>query len=166
MSNISEPETLSDQQIGQVLESLPVLRRWLLVSLNRGRVAEGARPLPLSHVRVLVHLCWHGPMTVGKLARDLGVSCSTATECIAELENRGRVVKQRSESDRRRVVVSLTPEARAFATGVLSQRRAVVEAAFQKLSPAERRAFVRGMRLLAGAAGSWMDAALPEEGGA
>lgn len=96
-------------------------------------------------------------MTMGELAHGLGISCSTATECVTSLEARGRALRQRSATDRRQVVVSLTPEAEVVASQVLSQRKVVVEGMLQQLSPRERRAFVKGLSLLAAGAESWMD---------
>jgi DNA-binding MarR family transcriptional regulator len=111
----------------------------------------------VSHIRVLVHLHQQGPMPMGELARGLGIACSTATECVAGLEARGRVVRERSSSDRRLVMVSLTPEAEAIAAQVLSQRQTIVEDVLRQLSPSKVRAFVQGMELLAAGAEIWMD---------
>lgn len=162
MQITSEAET-SARQTGRALELLPALSRWLTRSLPERRQAD--RPyLPLSQLRLLVHVAWRGPTTVGEIARDLGISCSTATECIAELESRGRVVKQRSESDRRRVIVSLTPQAEEYTGRVLRERRAVVEEAFHSLTPKECRTFLKGLALLAGIAESRLEAMSRGEG--
>ena len=106
---------------------------------------------------MLIHLHQRGPMKIGDLARSLGIACSTATEAVASLEAQGRVVKHRSEVDRRLVTVSLTPEAEAVASQVVSQRRAVVENVLRQLSPADREAFIGGLTLLARDAEAWMD---------
>ncbi len=157
MRVVSETERISQQQTSLVLEALPVLRRWLRTSAPRTERPKERQPLPLSHVRALIHLYQNGPLTVGGLARGLGISNSTATECVAGLEAQGRVVKERSTSDRRCVVVRVTPEAAVATARVLSQRSAVVERALQQLSSKESRAFVRGLALLSREAESWMD---------
>lgn len=149
MSFPSETETIMLHQVGQVLETLPTMRRWLARSARSQSRREGHTPIPLGHIRALLHLAQYGSMSMGALAGGLGVSCSTATECVAGLEARGRVVKQRSLSDRRQVVVSLTPEAQEVASQVLAQRKGVVERVLRQLPPSERRAFVKGLTLLA-----------------
>ncbi len=155
MAIVSETERLSQQQMDQVLASLPALSRWLQRSRPGGGRQEG--PPPLSHVRMLILLHQRGPSTIGELARGLGIACSTATEGVAALEVSGRVAKRRSQRDRRQVVVSLTPEAEAIATRVLSQRRVVLEDVLRRLSRSDRDAFVRGLLLLAQAAESWAE---------
>ena len=144
------------EQLDRVLESLPALRRWLLRSAPRQDNPD-RQPLPLSEVRTVIHLHQVGPQTVGELARGLGISYSTATECVADLERRGRVVKMRSEIDRRQVMVTLTPEAQAAASRIVSERAGVVSAVLDEMSSSERRAFVKGIDLLARAAEAWMD---------
>ncbi|MFH1141001.1 MAG: MarR family transcriptional regulator [Chloroflexota bacterium] len=136
-------------QVGQVLEALPAIRRWLVRSAHSHPRGVGHTSIPLSHIRTLLHLAQFGPMTIGELARGLGVSYSTATECAAGLEARGRVTKQRAPSDRRQVVVSLTPEAQEVASIVLAKRKGAVERVLKQLSPSERRTLIKGLTLLA-----------------
>ena len=157
MATLSETEKVADPPVDQVLEVLPALRRWLVRSGPPRGNRVGRPSSPLSHVRALIHLYQRGPMSMGELARGLGISCSTATECVAGLEARGRVVKDRPESDRRQVVVSLTPEAKATAAQVVSQRKVVIERVLQQLSPREAKAFVKGLDYLAAEVDAWLD---------
>ncbi|MBF8267017.1 MAG: MarR family transcriptional regulator [Dehalococcoidia bacterium] len=161
MAVLSETEATLQRQVALVLESLPSVRRWLVHAARVPDRPEGHNHLPLSHVRVLLDLALYGPMTMGQLARRLGISCSTATECVAGLESRGRVMKQRSLSDRRQVMVSLTPEAERIASQVLAQRQGVVERVITQLSPAERQAFVKGLTLLGREVEEWIERVRP-----
>ena len=163
MPHASEAETAAGDQMDQALQALPVIRRWLLRSMPLRQSAEGFEPFPLSHIRALIHLYQHGPMRMGELARGLGIACSTATECVAGLESRGRVVRDRSPADRRQVVVRLTPEAEAVASQVQSQRKLMLGRVLGRLSPSEGRAFVKGLSLLGAEAESWMDQAPASE---
>jgi len=160
MPVISETETSLEQQLDQVLKALPSLARWL----RRSRPAhqlEGHEPVTLSQARVLIHLAQHGPMSMGELARGMDISYSTATECIAALETHGRVAKNRSQSDRRNVVVNLTPDAEAAVSQVLSRRKVLVEKVLERIPPSDRRAFVKGITLLSLEAEAWMDNTQP-----
>ena len=96
-------------------------------------------------------------MRMGELARGLGIACSTATECVAGLESRDRVVRDRSSEDRRQVVVRLTPEAEAVAFQIQSHRKLLLSRVLEQMSPREAEAFVKGLSLLAAEAESWMD---------
>ncbi len=153
---VSESKISNSTELEEALIALPILRRWLLRSFpNRNQ--GGGKTAPLSHLRVIIHLHQHGPMMMTELARGLGISCSTATECVSELEARGRVLKARSQTDRRGVVVSLTPDAEAVASKAFSYRKEVLVSVLDQLSASERRAFVKGLSVLAKSAEDWMD---------
>ena len=98
-------------------------------------------------------------MAMGELAHDLGIACSTATEHVAALEERGYAIRRRSETDRRQVLVELTAEARAIASHVHEQRRGILDHVLRQLSPQEGAAWVKGLLLLAQTAEQWMDRA-------
>ena len=157
MTTIAETENMQQHYLEQVMESLPVLRRWLIRSGVARRDKQNGAKLSLSQIRVTVHLFHSGPQTMSDLAYGLGISCSTATECVSALEDRGRVVRTRSTADRRQVVVSLTSEAEAEAAEVFSHRKGVVEQALRQLSSQEQKAFVKGLVLLAESAESWVE---------
>ncbi|MBM3947413.1 MAG: MarR family transcriptional regulator [SAR202 cluster bacterium] len=137
------------------MEAFPVLARWL--SRSRPPRPEGVKGPTLAQVQVITYLFQHGPQTMGGLARGLGISCSAVTESVNTLESRGRVLRTRSETDRRKVVAELSPDARAVAERVISQRRVVVEGVLGQLKPSERRAFAKGMELLARNAAASLD---------
>lgn len=58
-------------------------------------------------------LILHGPMGAAELARRLGIRSAAATVLIDRLERDGRAQRVRDTHDRRRVVVTETPQARA-----------------------------------------------------
>jgi DNA-binding MarR family transcriptional regulator len=98
-------------------------------------------PRMLSYLR---HLAASGPLTVGELARHLGIGRATATEVVDRLGTKGLVERLRDERDQRRVFVWLTdrgreqidalagrnledPFLRAVAALPASQRAAIIE---------------------------------------
>jgi DNA-binding MarR family transcriptional regulator len=101
---------------------------------------------------VLVHLDRNAGTRPSALAKHLGVTPSTLSATIARLEKLGYLSSTPHESDRRRRELRLTArggEAIA-ATSVLDGDR--VRAMVKKLTPAELKAAVRGLGLLARAA--------------
>lgn len=58
----------------------------------------------------LRQLLLSGPGTPSALARAVSLSQATVTGILQRLEARGLIERQRSEADRRQVIVSLTPE--------------------------------------------------------
>lgn len=149
MAVLSEPETILAQQVSEVMEALPAIRQWLDRSAPPRDGREHRPPLPASHIRVLFYLLQRGSMPIGQLARGLGISYSTATERIEDLESLERVVKKRSSTDNRKVIVSITPEASDIVSQAVAQRKSTIETALKRLSPRERQVFVKGLALLA-----------------
>lgn len=54
----------------------------------------------------------HGPMQTNHLARAVNLSAATVCGILNRLEQRGLVIRERQQNDRRRVFVSLSPVAR------------------------------------------------------
>lgn len=59
---------------------------------------------------VLRKLTEAAPLAVGELARQSNLSQATVTDILARLERRGLVSRMRSDTDKRRVLVTITPE--------------------------------------------------------
>jgi MarR family transcriptional regulator, organic hydroperoxide resistance regulator len=101
---------------------------------------------------VLVHLDREQGTRPSALAQHLGVAPSTLSATISRLEKLGYLSNEPAQSDKRQRELKLTArgsEAIA-ATSVLNAER--VRALIKRLTPAERKAAVRGLSLLARAA--------------
>lgn len=101
---------------------------------------------------ILAHLNRATGVRPSALAKHLGVAASTLSAVISRLERLGYLSNQPEDRDKRRRELRLTPlgaEAIA-ATSVLDAVR--VTALVKRLTPAERKAAVRGLALLARAA--------------
>lgn len=80
--------------------------------------------------RALSALEFAGPLTVGRLADELGATAATTTAIVNRLESRGYVVRHRGTDDRRQVLVSATP---ASAEGIMALMRPLMTATDQHL---------------------------------
>ena len=103
---------------------------------------------------MLDHLDELDPTSVADLSQHMGVTPSTMSIAIDRLERKGFVVRRRDAVDRRRVHVRLTAAGVRVreASSVLDRNR--VEALVASLSDDDRSAAVRGLALLASAAGA------------
>ncbi|HEX9089397.1 MAG TPA: MarR family transcriptional regulator [Arthrobacter sp.] len=81
--------------------------------------------LNLTDYRALSALAQSGPVTVGRLAGDLGATAATATAIVSRLESRGYVARHRNTDDRRQVQVSVTP---AASRGIMNLMRPLMAA--------------------------------------
>lgn len=101
---------------------------------------------------ILVHLDRESGLSPRALANHLGVAPSTLSASIARLAELGYLTNEPNGADRRKRELRLTARgAEAIAsTSVLNAER--VRALLRKLKPAERKAALRGLALLARAA--------------
>jgi len=102
---------------------------------------------------VLAALRRSGPphkRTPTELSRTVLVSTATMTERLTRLEQRGLVLRTRSESDRRSVFVELTTAGRDLIDGAVQDLLAVETRLLDGLSEADRRALARLLAKLAG----------------
>ena len=82
----------------------------------------------------LVMLSLRGPLTIGELAKSLGVERTTLTRNLALIEDKGWI-KIREGEDARSRVVSMTPKGRAALTAAVSAWREAQSAALAAIGP-------------------------------
>jgi DNA-binding MarR family transcriptional regulator len=104
--------------------------------------------LTMGQLRALVHLERSGPVTISRFAEALGTRLPGASVFADRLEQAGLVRRREDETDRRRVVLELTPRAQELAGRLRGKREQVVEA-IARLSRADVEALARGMDALA-----------------
>ena len=114
-----------------------------LVTLANETEREIARVmgLNLTDYRALSALAQSGPVTVGKLAEDLGATPATTTAIVSRMESRGYVERHRSTEDRRHVQVSVTPAATREITNLMRPLLTITNEHIKAL-PADQRAVV------------------------
>ncbi len=91
----------------------------------------------------------HGPSRITELAQFLHLTPAAITQIVTELEARGLVARQRSEKDRRAVVVQLTQSGRERMEAQRARRREVVEQILGNLPEEDRRELARILRDIA-----------------
>jgi DNA-binding MarR family transcriptional regulator len=114
--------------------------------MRRGTAKELAPfGLTFSQARVLRVLGRaEGAMRIGDLATKLEIVPRSATSMVDTLEEAGLAVREADRSDRRSVLVSLTPAGRTLLDRLSEARRASAEALFGKLD-AGQLAALRGL---------------------
>jgi DNA-binding MarR family transcriptional regulator len=118
------------------------MRRW------QDRAApRGSAPLTSRHVAVLEQLR-EGPVTVGELAERLGLTMSTVSGALADLDRADLVDRHPDPADRRRTIVGIAPSQAALIGQWLDGAALPLARVLDQLTPAEREVFVKAMDLL------------------
>ena len=137
-------QELAEQAIvDAIVYALPDIVRG--VTATRSALSPGLRTPQL---RALLRIVRDEGLTMGELARHIGISFAAATQVVEQLVELGLVTRERSTTDRRVVRLGLTEHAHAELDAVLARRAAQVREVCAQLSPDEARAFARGMELL------------------
>ena len=108
---------------------------------RRLRSRAGRQPLEglsLAQYHLLEALRTDDELPVGALAEAAGVAAPTATRMLDCLARDGHVERRHSETDRRAVLVSLTPSGGAAVEAAHEQVTAWRRRVFESLEPAER----------------------------
>src|SRR5690606_31613301 len=113
------------------------------------RRGSSTQSLTLPQIRALWRLAGEESLTMGELARRMGVSLASATQIVERLVELGFVQRERPEWDRRVVLVRLTGDASAAIRQSIERRVREVSEVFEQLTPEEARAFAKGCQLLA-----------------
>lgn len=131
---VAAGETLVDTDAGlsSVLRiAVMKLRRRLAVERDPGN------PLSLGAMAVLVALHSHGELTLGQLAARERVQPPSMTRIVNFLEEAGHVVRRTSETDRRLVIVAITPRGTAVVLADRARRDVWLTDRLAELSPDE-----------------------------
>lgn len=135
-----------------------------VMTASRALLAVSARSLAavdedvtLAQYRALVVLGQHGPRRPVDLAAALDVTPSTATRMCDRLVAKSLVARDRSDTDRRTVTVSLSATGRELVGAVTARRRAELRTLLDRMPRERRAAVVDGLRSFAETAGELPD---------
>jgi DNA-binding MarR family transcriptional regulator len=100
------------------------------------------------HVAPLVSLTIGGPASVSELAERIGLTPATTSLLVGELSRAGFVQRNEDEADRRRTIVSIDESIQDVVRPTLGQTLEPLDRALARMSAAQRRHFMDGLRIL------------------
>lgn len=153
---MSNKKTASiDDDLREMTLLLPQILRTLRGGIGGVHLPDELRPLFLNtplgprHIPALAYLALDGPLSVSDLAAALRLRLAPTSQMVGELARAGLVERREDEHDRRRTIVQIDPQARGDIDRWLESRTTPMRRALADLTPAERRAFLKALRLLA-----------------
>ncbi len=96
-------------------------------------------------MELLLHL---GPQPVNEIGRRVALTSGAITTAVDRLADRGLVVREAHDTDRRARIVCLTPQGKAQATKLFAGHKAVMDSAADGLSKAERTTLIALLKKL------------------
>jgi DNA-binding MarR family transcriptional regulator len=100
------------------------------------------------HVAPLIALVIGGPASVSELAERIGLTPATTSLLVGELSRAGFVQRREDDADRRRTIVSIEESIEEVVRPSLGQTLAPLDRALARMSAAQRRHFMDGLRIL------------------
>jgi DNA-binding MarR family transcriptional regulator len=136
----------NDALINEATELFPKIGKLFYAGMMDQLAQRGCT---LGQMKVMGHLFHYGQGTISEVALAIGISLPTASELVEQLDEKGWVERKTNPADRRQVLLELTPEARTHAEQMHEIRRGQMHSALMRLTPEERPAFVRSLKVLA-----------------
>jgi DNA-binding MarR family transcriptional regulator len=131
----------------QLMELLPHISRGLRRSQDLA-APPGLAPLGPRHVAALAQLR-EEPLTVGLLASRLGLTMSTVSGVLADLDRAGFVAREADTRDRRRTIVRINPAKANEIEQRLDSAAQPMSRVLDQLTSDEQAVFVKAMGMLA-----------------
>lgn len=150
------PAAAHDSSQDEVVDSVLAASR-ALVAVAARSLASAGPDVTLPQYRALVLLASRGPQRVNDLAEALAVNQSTATRMCDRLEGKGLISRERSEDDRRTVLVSIAASGQTLVAAVTRARRTELRSILRRMSADDRAAMVPTLTAFAAAAGEAPD---------
>ncbi len=125
----------------------------VLVGVTAQSVAAVEDVVTLPQLRVLVVAASRSAPNLGAVAAGLGVHPSNATRAVDQLVTAGLLDRSDDPTDRRNLVLELTPKGRDLVQQVMDQRRDAIAVILERMPAGRRRSLVPVMRAFSEAAG-------------
>lgn len=138
--------------VEEALELLPLIGRGFR---RTKQAAASPREAALAEAQAspgqiqLLHALGGGPLSVGKLSEELGVSPPAVSQMVNHLEGGGVVLRRHDPADRRVVLVDYAPGMRPVAERMIGRIRRRLAWTVERMTAEEAKAFLKGLNILA-----------------
>jgi len=124
-----------------------------LVAVIARSIAEVEATVTVSQLRILVLVATREQVNLGSVADELGVHPSNASRACDRLVEAGLLRRRDSTTDRRNLVLELSPQGEELVESVIENRRAAMQTILSRMSAQDRAELAPALRAFAAAAG-------------
>ncbi|WP_327141543.1 MarR family winged helix-turn-helix transcriptional regulator [Nocardia sp. NBC_01327] len=146
---MGEPQPVSAEDRSRLQTVVPMISSYLRrahgdmpTALRDAFEANGLGP---RHGAALVYALSAGPVSVGDLARQLGIGLTNASQLTGDLSRAGWLRRESDPADNRRTLLSVPQERRADVREFVGRRSEPLIRAMERLTTQERKAFLAGL---------------------
>jgi len=140
-------DDLSEEELGQIVRLLGAMREWREADQRLSLESRTHMKLNETDMRALRFIIASAnasvPVTAGALSDHLRISTASTTKLLDRLERAGHVVRRPHPTDRRAVVVEITPETQAEVRRTMGLQHARRFEVARSLSPSDRDTVIR-----------------------
>ncbi len=126
-----------------------------LVAVVARSIAEVEVTVTMSQLRILVLVATREQVNLGSVADELGVHPSNASRACDRLVEVGLLRRRDSTTDRRNLVLELSPQGEELVESVIENRRAAMQTILSRMSAQDRAELSPALRAFAAAAGEF-----------
>jgi len=116
--------------------------------LHRPDETPCGAPVPVSEAHALAVLAEHGPLPQSELCRHLGLTKSTVSRLVDQLDRRGWTQRRPGDRDARQRLVELTPDGRSTAEAIATRRAERMRQLLERIPEADRTAVLAALDTL------------------
>jgi DNA-binding MarR family transcriptional regulator len=116
--------------------------------LHRPDETPCGAPVPVSEAHALAALAEHGPLPQRELGEQLGLTKSTISRLVDQLERRGWAQRHAGGDDARQRLVDLTSEGRKVADDIAARRAERMSRVLEHIPEDEQRAVLAALDVL------------------
>jgi DNA-binding MarR family transcriptional regulator len=143
-------EAEADAEAGELQQRIAEFVR--AFGLHRPDETPCGAPVPVSEAHALAVLAERGPLAQSGLGGHLGLTKSTVSRLVDQLERRGWVTRRTGDGDARQRLVALTAEGEKVAADIARRRAERMARLLDHVPPAERAALLPALDALIEAA--------------
>jgi DNA-binding MarR family transcriptional regulator/GNAT superfamily N-acetyltransferase len=146
IKNPAKDRIMASTQIAQHVEAVRRFSRFYTKQIGLLQEKIYRSPFSLAEARVIYELAHHEKTTATELSGELGLDQGYLSRILRNFKKRGLIDRGRSETDGRQKFLSLSEDGKAAFAGINNRSRRDIEAALNRLSPADRTRLVQAMQ--------------------